>query len=110
MVAELLALEVGCDKNCCDLQRFWDLADFAALKFRRQYYHPRTWGKNLVILYMTKIDALNLLVNSDLGNSKSYPVGILLLERMGGRERVNPPPGTPFRADFNELQYFLFRS
>jgi hypothetical protein len=30
-------------------------------------------------------------------------VGIVLLERMGGRGRVNPPPGTPFHADFNEL-------
>jgi len=32
-------------------------------------------------------------------------VGIVLLERMGGRGRVNPPPGTPFRADFNELLF-----
>jgi hypothetical protein len=48
--------------------------DFAAMEFRRQYYHPRTLGKNLVILYMNKVDALNLLVNSDLRNSKSLVV------------------------------------
>jgi hypothetical protein len=33
------------------------------------------------------------------------PVGIVLLERMGGRGRVNPPPGTPSHADFNELLF-----
>jgi hypothetical protein len=34
-----------------------------------------------------------------------YPVGICLLERMEGRGTVNPPPGTPFHADFNELLF-----
>ena len=30
-------------------------------------------------------------------------VSIVLLERMAGRERASPPPGTPFHARSNEL-------
>jgi hypothetical protein len=33
------------------------------------------------------------------------PVGIVLLEITEGRGTVNPPPGTPFHADFNELLF-----
>ena len=32
-----------------------------------------------------------------------FYVDIVLLERMGGRERVYPLSGTPFHADFNEF-------
>ena len=57
-------------------------------------------------MFLTHIENCCATPRGALGRSADPFVYIILVERMGGRGRVNPPSGTPFHPDSNELLRF----